>query len=187
MLYLNTFLYYTLFASVALIYGIGLNKVIESGISKFNDLIFYIKASLSILITSVLTWLIINYILVPLTLVELYPLMALLVFVCINTFLEALVRLTIGISTTEFVISFLIILLSLSESTSILNTIIICLASYVALLITIPFSITFKKRACSNGNFLDDKYFGLFFIFLAIIILIVTTWDIGWLGQGVIK
>jgi len=186
-LYVNTFLYYAIFASAVLIYGIGLNKVVETGISKFYDFIFYLKAMISIMATSVLSWLIVNYILVPLNLVELYPLMCFLVFVFINTFLEALVRLTTGISTTEFVVSFLIILLSISESTSILNTIIICFASYVALLITVPFSITFKKRICSNGNFLDEKYFSLFFIFLAILIIVITTWDIGWLSRGVIQ
>lgn len=184
MIYVNTFLYYTLFASVVLIYGIGLNKVVESGISKFYSIICYVKISLSIMASAVLTWLIVNFILVPLNLVELYPLISLLVFICINTFLEALVRLTTGLTTTEFIVSFLIILLSISESTSIINTILICFSSYVALLITIPFSITFKKRVCSNGNFLDEKYFSLFFIFLAVLILLITTWDIGWLSKG---
>jgi len=186
-LYVSCFLYYTLFASVVLIYGIGLNKVVECGISKFYNFLYYLKAALSILATAVLSWLVVNFILVPLNLVELYPLLCLLIFICINTFLEALVRLTTGITTTEFIVSFLIILLSVSESTSILNTIIICFSSYIALLCTIPFSITFKKRVCSNGNFLDGKYFSLFFIFLAVLILIITTWDIGWLGKGVIQ
>lgn len=187
MTYINIFLYYTLFSSIVLIYGIGINKVIETGISKFYNILFYVKASVSIMATSVISWLIVNYILVPLNLVELYPLLCLLVFVLINTFLEALIRLTAGIKTTEFVISFLIILLSISESTSLLNTMLICFSSYVALLLIVPFSITFKKRVCSNGNFLDEKYFSLFFIFLAILILIITTWDIGWLSKGAIQ
>lgn len=187
MLYVNAFFYYTLFASIVLVYGIGLNKVIEIGISKFHDVIFYIKASITIMITSVLSYLIVKFILVPLNLVELYPLLCFLVFVFINTFLEALVRITTKQTTTEFIISFLIILLSISESTSLINTIIICLASYLALLLTVPFSITFKKRVCSNGNFLDNNYFSLFFIFLAILIILISTWDIGWLSKGAIS
>lgn len=186
MSFVNTFLYYTLFASVVLVYGIGMNKVVETGISKFYSFIYYLKASISILASSVLSYLIIAYILLPINIVELYPLMCFLVFICINTFLEALVRLTTGITTTEFVVSFLIILLSCSESSNILNCIIICLSSYIALIITIPFSITFKRRLCSNGNFLDEKYFSLFFIFLAILILVITTGDIVWLSKGVI-
>lgn len=184
MLYVNTFFYYTVFASIVFIYGIGLNKVIETGISNFYSLLFYVKASVSIMTTSVISWLIIKYVLIPLELVELYPLLCFLVFVFINTFLEALVRITTGHSTTEFIISFLIILLSISESTSLMNTIIICLSSYVALLITVPFSITFKKRVCSNGKFLDEKYFSLFFIFLGVLIILISAWDIGWLSKG---
>lgn len=187
MIFFDTFLYYTFFASIVLIYGIGINRVAEIGITKFYDIIYYIKASISILSSSVLSWLITNYILVPLNLTELYPLIALLIFICINSFLEALVRLTTGNSTTEFVISFLIILLSLSESSTIIYTIIICFCSYISLLILIPFSITFKKRVCFNGQFLDEKYYSLFFMFLSILIIIMSTWDIGWLNSEVMK
>lgn len=187
MIFFDTFLYYTFFASVVLIYGIGINRVAEIGITKFYDIVYYIKASISILTSSVLSWLITEFILVPLNITELYPLIALLIFICINSFLEALVRLTTGTTATEFVISFLIILLSISESTSIINSIIICFSSYIALLILIPFSITFKKRVCFNGQFLDEKYYSLFFMFLSILIIIMSTWDIGWLNSEVMK
>lgn len=187
MLTINMFLYYTIFASVVLIYGIGINRIAEIGISKFYDLIYYIKAATSVLITSVLSWLMTNYILVPLNLVEIYPLVSLLIFICISVFFEALVRITTGNSVTEFVVSFLIILLSISESTSLINTLIICLSSFLAMVILIPFSITFKKRVCSNGQFLDEKYYSIFFIFLALLIVLMSTFDIGWLNMEVIQ
>lgn len=187
MLTINTLLYYTLFASVVLIYGIGINRIAEIGISKFYDLIYYIKAACSILITSVLSWLVNNYILVPLKLIEISPLICILIFICISTFFEAIVRITTGNSVSEFVVSFLIILLSISESTSLINTIIICLSSFLSMIILIPFSITFKKRVCSNGQFLDEKYYSLFFIFLALLIIIISTCDIGWLNSEVIQ
>ena len=43
MIYLNTFLYYTLFSSVIVIYGIGLNRSVEIGISLFYKPVFYLK------------------------------------------------------------------------------------------------------------------------------------------------
>lgn len=187
MMFFDTFLYYTFFASIVLFYGIGINRVAEIGITKFYDIIYYIKASISILTSAVLSWLLTQYILVPLNITEIYPLIALLIFICINSFLEALVRLTTGISTTEFVISFLIILLSISESSTIFNSIIICFSSYITLIFLIPFSITFKKRVCFNGQFLDEKYYSLFFMFLSILIIIMSTWDIGWLNAEVMK
>lgn len=187
MVLINTLLYYTLFASVVLIYGIGINRIAEIGIAKFYDVFYYIKAVISISISSILSWLLTNYILVPLNITEIFPLTSLLLFICVSSFMEALVRITAGISTTEFVISFLIILLSVSESTSILNTIIICISSFIAMLIIIPFSITFKKRVCSNGQFLDEKYYSIFFIFLALLIVLMSIWDIGWLNTEVIQ
>ena len=187
MIYLNTFLYYTLFSSVVLIYGIGLNKTIEIGITKFTSLIYYLKSVFSIFTTSILSWLFTKYILVPINLIELFPLICLLIFICISTFLDTLVRITTGTTAPEFMISFFIILISIFESTSILYTMIICFSSFVAFLIMVPFGITFKKRVCSNGNFLDEKYYSIFFMFLAILILLISVFDINWLQSGVIK
>ena len=187
MIYLNTFLYYTLFSSVIVIYGIGLNRSVEIGISLFYKPVFYLKALFTIISSSVLSWLFTNYILMPLKLVELFPLISLLIFICISTFIEALVRLTCGFSVSEFIVSFLIILLSIFESTSILFSILICASSFISILFLIPFCISFKKRITANGNQLDEKYYSLFLIFLAILILLLTVFDINWLKPGVLK
>lgn len=187
MIYIETLLYYTLFASSVLIYGVGINRIVEVGISKFSSIIYYIKCIISILSTSMLTWLITNFILLPLNLIELFPLVAFLLFICLDTFIEALIRLTTGKTATEFIVSFLIILLSIYESVTFLDTIIICVSCFIAILLLFPLSITFKRRLCSNGQFLDEKYYSFFFIFLAVIIIILSVWDIGWLNTGVIQ
>ena len=112
MIYLNTFLYYTIFSSVFVIYGIGLSRSVEIGVSIFYKPVFYLKAFFTIVSSSVLSWLFTNYILSPLKLVELFPLVSLLIFICISTFIETLVRLTCGFSVSDFIVSFLIVLLS---------------------------------------------------------------------------
>ncbi len=187
MLYLSTFFYYTLFASTVLIYGIGINSIADLGISKMNSLTFFLKAVISILSTSILTWLITNYILVPLKLVELFPLLAFLIFVSLSTLLEAINRVITGTSTSEFIVSFLIVLISILESTSLLSTIIICLSCFTSLIILVPFCYTFKNRITNNGHKLDEKYYSLFFVFLALLVLLILVWDISWLSKGVIK
>ena len=187
MIYLNTNLYYTLYSSVIVIYGIGLNRSVEIGISLFYKPVFYLKALFTIISSSVLSWLFTNYILMPLKLVELFPLISLLMIICISTFIEALVRLTCGFSVSEFIVSFLIILLSIFESTSILFSILICASSFISILFLIPFCISFKKRITANGKQLDEKYYSLFLIFLAILILLLTVFDINWLKPGVLK
>ena len=161
MIYFQTFLYYSLFSSIVLIYGIGLNKIAEIGIVKFKEPIFYIKCSISIVSSSVISWLITYYLLVPLTITELYPLVCFIVFACISTFLGGITRLTTGNSTSEFAVSYLLII--------------------------IPFSLTFRRRVCSNGRLLDEKYYSLYFIFLAVLILLLSVWDIAWLNPGAIQ
>lgn len=187
MIYLTTFSYYAIFASVVLVYGIGFNKIAEIGTVKFKETIFYVKCAITVVSSVVISWLIIHYLLVPLKITELYPLVCFIVFACISSFLGAIINLTTGKSTTEFSISFLIILLSIAESSSLLMSIIISLSSIVGMILIIPFSLTFRRRVCSNGNLLDETYYCLYFIFLAVLILLLTAWDIGWLNQGVIQ
>ncbi len=187
MIYVYTFLYYALFSSVVLIYGIGLNKIAEIGIVKFKEPIFYIKCAVSIISSSVISWLITYYLLVPLKITELYPLICFIVYASISTFLGGIVRLTTGRITSEFSVSYLIILLSVAESSTLLFTLFISLASLLSMIIIIPFSLTFRRRVCSNGRLLDEKYYSLYFFFLSVLILLLSVWDIVWINPEVIK
>lgn len=186
-MFFDTFLYYTLFASAVIIYGIGINTVAEIGIYKMNQITYFIKVLISIFTSSILCWIVVSRILVPLKLVEIYPLVAFLIFITINTFLEALIRITTGISSSEFIVSYLILLLSISESTSLIQTMIICVSCFFAFAILIPFCFTFKNRIQNDGYAIDEKYYSLFFIFLGILILLMSAWDILWLTPGVIR
>ncbi|MDY5123901.1 MAG: hypothetical protein SPE59_08910 [Treponema sp.] len=187
MSFLNSFLYYTIFSSVVLIYGIGLNRIAEFGISKTNGLIVFLKEIIGILLTSILSWLIISEILIPLKILEVFPVISFLIFISVNSLLETLVLLTSKHVKSEFIVSFLIVLLSLSESTSLLNTILICASCFVSIALIVPFCITFKNNILSNGFSINEKYYSLFFVFLGILILMMSVWDIIWLNPGVIK
>lgn len=187
MMFIDTFLYYTLFASAVVIYGIGINTVAEIGIYKMNQVTYFFKVIVSIFSSAVLTWIVTTTILTPLKLIELYPLVAFLIFICLNAFLEGLIRLTTGISSSEFIVSYLVVLLSISESTSIVNTIIICASCLIAFAILVPFCFTFKDRVKTDGYIIDEKYYSLFFIFLGLLILLMSAWDVLWITPGVIK
>ena len=187
MIYFYTFLYYSLFSSVVLIYGIGINKIAEIGIVKFKETIFYVKCAVSIISSSIISWLITYYLLVPLKITELYPLICFIVYATIGTFLGGIIRLTTGRITSEFSVSYLVILLSITESSSLIFTIFISVCSLLSMLIIIPFSLTFRRRVCSNGRLLDEKYYSLYFFFLSVLILLLSVWDIVWLNSEVIK
>ena len=184
MIYLESFLYYIFLSSTVLFYGVGINRVAEIGFKTNINVTFYVKFILSIFISAVLSWLVTYCILLPIGSIELFPITTFLIYVCINTFLEALVRITTGKSTSEFILSFAIILLSIFESSSIINTILICGSCLAAILILVPFIIAFRKRVYPNEKYISEKYYAVFFIFLAIMVIIFSIWDISWLNFG---
>lgn len=186
MIYLHTFLYYACFASSILLYGIGLNTTVESRFNKAKDFIYLIKLILNIFVSSILTWIVAKYILEPIHLIELFPLFAFLIQISISVFVEGLIRLTAGRSTSEFIFSYLIIILSVLESTSLLNTIVISGSCLFAVMILLPLIYAFRMKLVSEADE-KDKYFSRLFLFLAIIILVISSWDIMWMNAGVIK
>ena len=184
MTFLNTFLYYVCFASVILIYGIGTNKVLDPDLKKLRDITYCIKIMASIMISSIISWFVTKGILVPLKIAELFPLVSFLIYVCINTFLEALIRLTTGKTATEFIFSYLVIILSISESTSFITTVIISLSCIVSFVLSIPFIFAFKHR---NNDAIAEKYYCRLFLYIAILILVISVWDVMWINPEVIQ
>ena len=128
-----TVLHYFLFSSAVLIYGIGLNNatIFCDSISELK--LYFVKSVFTVLISTVLSWIIIQQFLIPFRIVELYPLAALLVFMTISVFLETMIRITMRTVTSDFCFSFLIVLLALNESVNILDTILISLSSLPSL------------------------------------------------------
>jgi len=186
MIYLNTFLYYTCFASAVLFYGLGINQITELNFINRKSVNYVIKIIISIVISVVLSWIVTQMILVPLKIVEIFPLVCFLIYVCITAFLESLIRITTSKSTSEFSLSYMIIILSISESNSILNTLVIAGSCITALIIMVPLTYVFKQRF-SKDNVIKEKYFPRYLLFLAIIILIISVWDVMWLNPEVIK
>jgi Na+-translocating ferredoxin:NAD+ oxidoreductase RnfA subunit len=185
---INIFLYYILYASVVLFYGIGINRttVISRSITSTLALNI-IKSLFSIISSTVLTWLIIEDLLVPLNLTELYPFIALLIFISLTVFIEILIRITTGINTSEFAISYLIILLSLNESSTLIDAIIIPLCCITSFVLILPVLYAVRMRIDSTRLRNDKtKKKSLIMISLAIIILTTAICNITWLNPGVL-
>ena len=183
---LNTLLYYLCFASEVLFYGISSTKLVEFSKFTANTLAFFVKLILSLGITVTAVWFVTNKILVPLDMVELYPMVCLLIYICINTFPEALVRLTTGIDSAEFIVSFLIVLLTVSESITIIDVLVISGSCILALLCLLPLVYSFRSRITTEIG-MKEKYYCRLFLFLALLILLISSWDIMWINPEVIK
>lgn len=187
MILIDTILYYLFFASSVLVYGIGLTRVGEIGFIRNSTFTYYTKIIIGVFISSILGWLLTQYVLAPIGIIELFPLFVLLIYICINTFLEALVKITTNQNCSEFVVSYLIVILSILESTSLINTIIICVSCFMSILLLFPIIYAFKKRVYSHGKNVNESYYSIFFIFLAIVVLVLSVWDVAWINPEVIK
>ena len=186
MILLNTFLYYFCFGSAVLLYGIGINKFTEINFFTKKDFFYLIKVILSILISSVFSYLFVDKLLVPLGYVELYPIVCLLIYLCITIFLEAIIRLTTNKSATEFIFSFLVVLLSVTESNNLLTTFVISISCLVSMAVIIPLVYSFRKRNLENETE-PEKYISRLFLFIMILLLIISVWDVMWFNPEVIK
>ena len=182
-----TFLYYLLFSSAILIYAIGLNRAtIVTHIMQIFPLIF--KSLVATISSSVLSWLFIQYILIPLNLIELYPLVALLIFTVISIFLETIIRIPSGKVTSEFCISFLIVLISLNESLSYLDLFIINISCFLSFVLILPVLKVIKRRNSLVGTMrIHANYKTLILVSIAVLIMALAVFNVSWLNPEVIK
>lgn len=183
-----TALHYFIFSSVILIYGIGLNNsiILCDSFSKLK--LYFIKSILTVLSTVVLTWVIIQQFLIPLRITELYPIAAVLVFMAISIFLETMIRITTRSVTSDFCFSFLIVILSLNESISILDTITISIASLLSFIVLLPVLYTVRcKLDIAETAEHPENVKSLLLIALAVIVTIISAGNVSWLTSGVLK
>lgn len=181
---LFTSIYYIFFASSVVLYGAGLNTSTILSDSLHGLFMPLAKVMFSILFSCILTWLIMSNLLVPLHILDFYPLVALLVFLIISTILETVVRITTSKVTAEFSFSYLIILLSLNESLNMPEVMIISVCSFFSFVVLIPVIYSLKKRIMLVGNIQPHgNRKSMILISLAVIIAILAIGNISWLGN----
>jgi electron transport complex protein RnfA len=184
----NIILYYLFYCSAVLIYGIGLNRATVLSRSLDRTLFFLlIKNLITILCSTVLTWVIIVELLSPAGLIELYPLAALLVFMAVSVFVEILIRITTGYRTSEFAVSYLVILLALSESTGIISAVVAASSCILSFIIILPVLSALRNRIeCARPRNDKMKKKSLIMLSMAVIIISLAVWNVSWLNQGVL-
>lgn len=184
---LSTAFYYIFFSSAVILYGVGLNSATIICDSIHELAIPVIKILVNIITSAVLSWLVIKYFLIPLKLEELYPMVSLLIFIAISVLLETVIRITTGKVSSDFCLTFLIILLALNESLNILDVVLICCCSFVSFLILIPVLYSIKKRISIVGNSqIHGNKRSLILVSIAIIVTILAVGNVSWLNQKVL-
>lgn len=181
---LFTSIYYVFFASSVILYGAGLNSSAVISDSIHGLFLPFTKIMFTILFSCMLSWLIIKNLLIPLKFIALYPIIALLIFLIISVILESVIRITTSRVTSEFSLSYLIILLALNESLNIIEVAVISVSSFISFVVMIPVVYAIKKRIALVGNLqphVNRK--SLILISIAIISTILAVGNVTWLGS----
>lgn len=183
---ISTFFYYVFFSSVILIYGIGIERSIVLS-KKRNDLLIKgVKMLLCVSSTSALSYLIVNGILIPADLGELYPFVVILFFLSISVFVEAIIRITVKISAVESGISLMFVFLGLTESNSFAECVYISCLSIFTFFISIPFAVSISHRMELNGHKQEFEKNSFILLSFAVVMLVVLSWNVSWLNKGVL-
>ena len=135
---LSDILYYFVYASAVLLYGVGLDRVVVLSPKPSHGVLACLKMLLSVSASSAISYLINCYLLVPVHLTELAPFFAVLVFVLIAVFIEIIIRISAKNSVAECCVSFLCVLLGLTEGSSIASCVIISCVAVVIFYLFVP-------------------------------------------------
>lgn len=184
---LNNILYYMVYTSSVLIYGIGINRAVIYCDKMEHLLLKSFKLILTVETTSVLSYLVMTKLLLPANVTEMYPFIAVLIYVAIAVFIEAIIRITARTSTAEFGISFMYVLLALNESISLSECAINACIFTATFFLLIPVLHAISKRIQISRHTKEFENSSLLFISLAIIMITLLVWNVTWLNPGVFK
>jgi len=184
---ISNLLYYTIFASALLLYGVGIERSTVLASKHRHIYLRMIKMLICVSSTSTLVYLFSTNVLIPAGLGELYPFVAALIFTVISVFIEIIIRITAKISAAEFGSAYLFILIGVNESLSLPECLLNSCMCIVSLFIAIPFIYSIKHRIELNEQRPEYEKMSTLLITIAIITLILTTWNISWLNKGVFE
>ncbi|MGP1586886.1 MAG: hypothetical protein ACTTHG_00935 [Treponemataceae bacterium] len=176
----NTIFYYFFFVSAVYIYGIGFKKVMI--ISNFKNPIFHIlQTMLTCSVVTSLSYLVTFYILGPLKLTELFPLVIALIQLIFTIFSSIIFSKLIQISFIDIGIAFPAIFIGVQESCSITHSLIIVLCCCVSYYAAIIFLHSIRERIKSCHPVKEFKNGSLILISAAVIMIAFYAINISWI------
>ena len=184
---LSDILYYFVYASAVLLYGIGLDRIGVLSPKPSHGFLGCLKMIFSVSASSVIAYLINSALLVPAHLTELAPFFAILVFVLFAVFMETIIRISAKISVAESCVSFLCVLLGLTEGSSIASCLIISCLSVILFYLFVPVLFAIRRRIKLSPLPRAFRNESVIFISIAIIMIVLLAWNVSWLNPGVLK
>lgn len=184
---ISDIMYYFMYTSAVLIYGIGINRTTVVCQKPENILLYFVKMLITVSTSTALVFLLTKSLLVPVGICELYPFITVLVFSAISVFIESLIRITSKTTAAEFAVSLLCVLLAVNEGSSIGQSVIISCICTVSFYFFVPILYSIRKRIEIAHPAGDFENASLIMISVAIVMLALIVWNISWLNPGVLK
>lgn len=179
---INTVVYYVFFASVFLMYGIGLENLISSHNDYGSIMLTYIKSLITSVATVSVSYLVVNALLAPAHLTELYPLVTIFVFVIFSAVIEVFIGIGLQNSTTEFGMPFLCVLIAMNEAMTIGYAIIIVLACESVFYVLMGILSALRNRFDMDSPVIGLRVFCLLLVSMGIIVIALSSFDVSWLS-----
>ena len=181
---LEIIFFYLFSGSIILNYGVGLKQVLTF---KKNPKCFFkdfFKTLFIAVFTTCLTYVLNELIFVRLGIIELYPFFMTVFFVAFSFGLHTLVK-TKGFDLTEnYIVPFMIVLMSLTEGFSFVSTILICLSGVFSFYIFILLAFSLRNRFKIYGKDAGERPFFMLLISMAVIFFAVYGFNASWLTLG---
>ena len=173
-------IYYLLSASAVLFYGIGINKSISHVDSFSSSLLTCIKSLFSAGSTAAVSYLLVNWLLVPIQLAELFPFVATLLFIFFSTLVEIFVGIGVRQSPIDFSIPLLSVFLGLNEGIGIASAVIVSCVSIISFYSVVIIFQCVRERISFFTVEKGLKSYCVLLLCLAVVITALCGFNVSW-------
>lgn len=177
---LSLILYYIASSSAVLFYGIGINRTVSIKGSFSDNFVSCFKALLAGASTSAMTYLVSMWLLVPVHLSELYPLVVIIFFLIFTTFSEIFIGIGLSNAPTEFTIPLLSVILGVNEGITIGHAVIITCACIVSFYLFVIVFHSMKERICFYTTDSGLRIYSILLLCLAAAVIAISGCNSSW-------
>lgn len=186
---LSSMIYYLLSASAVLFYGIGINKSISHSDLLSASVLTCFKSLFAAGSATAVSYLLVNWLLVPVQLSDLFPFVATLLFIFFSTLIEIFIGIGIRQSPVDFSIPLLSVFLGLNEGIGIASAVTISCVSIISFYCMVIIFHCVRERISFYTVEKGLKTYCVLLLCLAVVIIAICGFNVSWfniyLGGGV--
>jgi Na+-translocating ferredoxin:NAD+ oxidoreductase RnfA subunit len=178
---INLFLYYLFSSSIVLYYGTGINRIITLKKNKTAFIMSILKALLITVSSSVISYLINIFVLIPLGILSIFPFITALFFISISFCLHSLLKTGSFDLGEDYVLPFMVVLMSLNEGFSLVSVILINFSGVLSFYLLLLLVFALRRRFSLYQNEKGFKPYFVMLISISVIFIALYCTNVSWL------